>query len=478
MNNIPNNSLQLNTANVNLIISPNIENKDFPQHNIENNMNNNNINQENSNNILNNNINNNNKKFYPIKPHYGNIGSNIVLCNKYVIGMKDNLLLVILMFFGELAVFVAWVVFNNTFFPFYIYIIGGIPFLITEILYIMCFITEPGIIPRNHPDYIKKENKDLNNDLNNNSENLFQNININENINKTNLDNLNIKNNNINNNINKNISNNINNNNINNNINININNNINIIDKGNNSEVKPNIFTERECITCKIIRPPGASHCSSCDNCVLNFDHHCVFISNCVGKRNHKYFYLFLLFGVFTDIYCSICQIITIIKVYIISPKGLYKELWHDNKWLFLLSLIVIFVSAVLLPFLKIKEILLSTLIAGYILFIIIYYVYYTRDGKPKYYNPFLIPILVVALVLLTPVFNACFKQTRNICEGYTLKQMYSIQEAMKKNQEIKYDYMKKKTCGEKIKNICEFLKFNPGESLIIPERDLFPNKE
>ena len=358
------------------------------------------------------------------------------------------------MFFGELAAFVAWVVFNNSFFPFYIYIIGGIPFLLTEILYIMSFITEPGIIPRNHPNYIKKENKDLNKNINNNSENLFQNVNINENLSKNNLDNLNIKNNNIN------------------------NLNINIIDKVNNSEVKPNIFNERECVTCQIIRPPGASHCSSCDNCVLNFDHHCVFISNCVGKRNHKYFYLFLLFGVFTDIYCSICQIITIIKVYIISPKGLYKELWHDNKWLFLLSLIVIFVSAVLLPFLRIREILLSTLIGGYILFIIIFYVYYTRDGKPKYYNPFLIPILAVSIVFITFVFNACFKQTRNICEGYTLKQMHSIQEAMKKNQEIKYDYMKKKTCGEKIKNICEFLKFDPGESLIIPERDLFSNKE
>jgi palmitoyltransferase len=43
-----------------------------------------------------------------------------------------------------------------------------------------------------------------------------------------------------------------------------------------------------------VFQPIRAKHCFACNRCVRKFDHHCHWISNCVGEKNHGKFLVFL----------------------------------------------------------------------------------------------------------------------------------------------------------------------------------------
>ena len=64
------------------------------------------------------------------------------------------------------------------------------------------------------------------------------------------------------------------------------------------------------CPYCLVKKKFRSLHCLVCQKCVDEFDHHCFWVGNCIGKKNYKLFLVFLtyillntLFNIFTTIY-------------------------------------------------------------------------------------------------------------------------------------------------------------------------------
>ncbi|KAG7560456.1 Palmitoyltransferase DHHC domain [Arabidopsis thaliana x Arabidopsis arenosa] len=48
------------------------------------------------------------------------------------------------------------------------------------------------------------------------------------------------------------------------------------------------------CGYCHVEQPPRTKHCHDCDRCVLQFDHHCVWLGTCIGQKNHCKFWWYI----------------------------------------------------------------------------------------------------------------------------------------------------------------------------------------
>lgn len=60
------------------------------------------------------------------------------------------------------------------------------------------------------------------------------------------------------------------------------------------------------CHKCRCIRKARSRHCNYCNRCIQDFDHHCIYLANCVGRNNRVEFLVMILMVSLTAIYGSL----------------------------------------------------------------------------------------------------------------------------------------------------------------------------
>ncbi|ORY83917.1 ankyrin repeat-containing domain protein [Protomyces lactucae-debilis] len=56
-----------------------------------------------------------------------------------------------------------------------------------------------------------------------------------------------------------------------------------------------NFDAQHYCVYCLMRKPLRSKHCKVCKRCVARHDHHCPWVDNCIGLRNHRSFMAYLL---------------------------------------------------------------------------------------------------------------------------------------------------------------------------------------
>lgn len=210
------------------------------------------------------------------------------------------------------------------------------------------------------------------------------------------------------------------------------------------------------------------------------FISHCFFVSNCVGLRNHKFFYLFLLYGTIGAFYIAILNIIHLFYVFFLYEIKIFPLVFHENKILFFVCIGLILISIIYLSCgTQDFALLLGPFSVGYGIFIYLFYKSIPNGVVyPSYFNPYSMIALIGSFSLGCFVGANLGIQTNQIMAGYTTKQIASIRNEVykrKKNSEEQIDdkFLQDNSKNEKIYNLINFVCQKQEPSLIIPERDL-----
>jgi palmitoyltransferase len=84
----------------------------------------------------------------------------------------------------------------------------------------------------------------------------------------------------------------------------------------------PDERRRKYCLICHTFKPERCHHCSTCGKCVLNMDHHCPWLSNCVGFFNRKYFFQLICYTWITLLLALIVTIYPLVRMIIMLSSG------------------------------------------------------------------------------------------------------------------------------------------------------------
>lgn len=89
-------------------------------------------------------------------------------------------------------------------------------------------------------------------------------------------------------------------------------------------------FELKYCETCHIVRNVRTFHCKNCGKCIERHDHHCGYISNCIGKDNNKLFVVFLIMGFIHTTYLTVVCVYVLAVLYAPALKeGVKGFVWY-----------------------------------------------------------------------------------------------------------------------------------------------------